>query len=183
MRMKTSTLHFLAILAALAVAGCAGTKLEAGPPAPGTAARPGAPAAAPGAPTPPVTPQATAKPAIDPLDDPKSILARRSVYFDFDQWTIGESDAALIEAHAAYLVDHPARTVRIEGNCDERGGHEYNLALAQRRANAVRLRLIALGVPSDRIETLSLGKENPRNPGHDEEAWAENRRSDIVYTN
>ncbi len=88
----------------------------------------------------------------------------------------------MVEAHGRYLVDHPARTVRIEGNCDERGGREYNLALGQRRADAMRERLRLLGVSSDRVETISLGKEKPRNAGHDEAAWAQNRRADINYS-
>ena len=79
------------------------------------------------------------------------------------------------------LVDHRARTIRLEGNCDERGTREYNLALGQRRADSVKDRLKSLGVSGDRIETISNGKEKPRNPGHDESAWAENRRVDIVY--
>jgi len=78
--------------------------------------------------------------------DPNSILTHRSVYFDYDRSVIHESDVPVVEAHGRYLVDHPARTVRIEGNCDERGGREYNLALGQRRADAMRERLRLLGV-------------------------------------
>ena len=118
---------------------------------------------------------------MDPLNDPNNILSHRSVYFDFDKSFIHESDAPIVEAHAKYLVDHGARTIRIEGNCDERGSHEYNLALGQRRADVVRTRMKLLGVAESRVETISLGKEKPRNPGHNEAAWAENRRSDIIY--
>jgi hypothetical protein len=75
---------------------------------------------------------------IDPLSDPNSILMHRSVYFDYDRSVIHDSDVPLVEAHGRYLVDHRARTIRIEGNCDERGGREYNLALGQRRADAMR---------------------------------------------
>jgi len=103
------------------------------------------------------------------------------VYYDFDASVIHSSDLPIVEAHGHYLVDHASRTVRIEGNCDERGGREYNLALGQRRADTVRERLKVLGVAVNRVETISLGKEKPRNPGHDEAAWAENRRADIQY--
>jgi len=118
---------------------------------------------------------------VDPLNDPKSLLARRSVFFEFDRSSINDSDIPVVEAHGRYLVDHLTRAVRIEGNCDERGGREYNLALGQRRADTVRERLKVLGVAVNRVETISLGKEKPRNPGHDEAAWAENRRADIQY--
>jgi peptidoglycan-associated lipoprotein len=118
---------------------------------------------------------------VDPLNDPNSPLAHRSVYFDFDRSVIHEQDMPTVEAHGRYLVDHRARTIRVEGNCDERGGREYNLALGQRRADAVRDRMKSLGVAGDRIETVSFGKEKPRNPGHNEAAWAENRRADIIY--
>jgi peptidoglycan-associated lipoprotein len=118
--------------------------------------------------------------SIDPLNGP-SILAHRSLYFDFDRSVIHDSDLAVVEAHGRYLVDHPARAVRIEGNCDERGGRECNLALGQHRADALRERLRLLGVSPERVETVSLGKEKPRDPRHNEAAWAENRRDDILY--
>ena len=85
-------------------------------------------------------------------------------------------------AHAKYLVEHPARTIVIQGNTDSRGGREYNLALGQKRAEAERKVLSALGVPSSRIETVSFGKEKPKASGENEAAWAENRRDDIVYS-
>ena len=103
------------------------------------------------------------------------------MYFEFDRSSVNDSDLPVVEAHGRYLVDHAARTVRIEGNCDERGGREYNLALGQRRAEAVRERLKVLGVAANRVEAISLGKEKPRNAGHNEAAWAENRRADIIY--
>ena len=78
-------------------------------------------------------------------------------------------------------MQHRSHDIRIEGNCDERGRHEYNLALGQRRANAVRSRMGLLGVSEARIETISYGKEKPKKPGPNEAAWAENRRSDIIY--
>jgi peptidoglycan-associated lipoprotein len=127
----------------------------------------------------PVTPQQM---GMNPLHDPNSILAKRSVYYDFDKSNIKPEFRPLIEAHAGYLREHGAATVRIEGNCDERGSREYNLALGQRRADGVRKALELLGVPDKRIETTSWGEEKPRAAGHNEAAWAQNRRSDIIYT-
>ncbi len=182
--MNTLRVSLLAIGVALAAAGCSSTNLDeknAGANANQSAAKP-VPAPAP-APTPAPIAKVEAPPAapIDPLNDPTNILAKRSVYFDFDRSVIHDTDVPVVEAHARYLVDHSGRAIRLEGNCDERGGREYNLALGQRRADAVRERLKVLGVSTARIETISLGKEKPRNSGHNEAAWAENRRADIIY--
>jgi peptidoglycan-associated lipoprotein len=118
---------------------------------------------------------------ISPLDDPKSPLANRSIYFEFDNYQVKSSDQALIEAHAKYLSSHSTAKVRLEGNADERGGREYNLALGQKRSEAVKKSLELLGVNKDAVEAVSFGKEKPKDPGHSEEAWAANRRVDIVY--
>jgi len=105
----------------------------------------------------------------------------RSVYYDFDKSDLRTESRALIEANARYLREHPATKVRIEGNADERGSAEYNLALGQRRAENVEKTLRLLGVQDSRMEAISYGKEKPRKTGHDETSWAENRRSDLVY--
>ena len=105
----------------------------------------------------------------------------RSVYYDFDKSDLRAESRALIEANARYLREHPAAKVRIEGNADERGSAEYNLALGQRRAEVVASTLKLLGIPESRLEAVSFGKEKPRKTGHDEASWAENRRSDLVY--
>jgi len=105
----------------------------------------------------------------------------RSVYYDFDKSDIKAEQRRLLEENARYLRDHPNVSVRVEGNADERGSAEYNLALGQRRAEAVSRSLKTLGVKDSRIEAVSLGKEKPKKTGHDETSWAENRRSDIVY--
>ncbi|MEW5887755.1 MAG: peptidoglycan-associated lipoprotein Pal [Pseudomonadota bacterium] len=115
------------------------------------------------------------------LKDPKNILSKRSVYFDFDQFTVKEEFRPLVEAHARFLASHPKLKILIQGNTDERGSREYNLALGQKRADAVRRMMTLLGAREDQIESVSLGEEKPRNPGHDEAAWAENRRADILY--
>lgn len=117
----------------------------------------------------------------DPLTDPNSPLSLRSIYFDFDSFVIGDKFRAAVEAHAKYLLANKGKKVVIQGNADERGGSEYNLALGQKRAEAVRRALGLLGVPEAQVEAVSFGKEKPKALGHDEAAWAENRRADLVY--
>jgi peptidoglycan-associated lipoprotein len=118
---------------------------------------------------------------VDPLNDPNSPLAKRSIYFDFDSYSVKDDYQQLLGQHAQYLKSHPQRHVLIQGNTDERGTSEYNLALGQKRAEAVRKALSLLGVPDSQMEAVSLGKEKPQSDGHDESAWAQNRRADLVY--
>jgi len=118
---------------------------------------------------------------VDELDIPGGKLANRSVYFDFDSYVVREDGKPVVENHSAYLVKNTARQILIQGNTDERGGSEYNLALGQKRAEAVRKAMAALGVAESRMEAVSLGEEKPKAEGHNEEAWAQNRRADIVY--
>jgi peptidoglycan-associated lipoprotein len=117
----------------------------------------------------------------DPLDDPASVLAKRSIYFDLDSYVVKDEYKPVIEAHAKYLISRKDRKIIIQGNTDERGGSEYNLALGQKRSEAVRRALQLLGVSDNQMEAISLGKEKPKATGSGEEAWAENRRADIVY--
>jgi peptidoglycan-associated lipoprotein len=117
----------------------------------------------------------------DPLNDPQGVLAKRSVYFDFDSYAVRDSETSVVQNHAQYLTKNKARTVLIQGNTDDRGGAEYNLALGQKRAEAVRKSMVLLGVAESQMEAVSLGKEKPKAQGSDEAAWAENRRTDIVY--
>jgi peptidoglycan-associated lipoprotein len=117
----------------------------------------------------------------DPLNDPKGVLAKRSIYFDYDSFVVKDEFKPVVEAHARYLAANKGRKIIIQGNTDERGGREYNLALGQKRAEAVRKSLSLLGVSDTQMEAVSLGKEKPKATGSDEAAWAENRRSDIVY--
>ena len=109
------------------------------------------------------------------------VLAKRSVYFDFDSNAVKDEYRGLIQAHSRYLGDHRDQRIRIEGNCDERGSREYNLALGQRRAEAVKKTMTVLGVSDGRVETVSYGEEKPVAQGHDEAAWQQNRRADIKY--
>jgi peptidoglycan-associated lipoprotein len=115
------------------------------------------------------------------LTDPNSPLSKRSVYFDYDSNAVKDEYRGLVQAHSRYLADKRDSRIRIEGNCDERGSREYNLALGQRRAESVKKVMTVLGVPDTRIETVSYGEEKPVAPGHDESAWAQNRRADIKY--
>jgi peptidoglycan-associated lipoprotein len=117
----------------------------------------------------------------DPLNDPKGILARRSIYFDYDSFIVKDEFKPVLAAHAQYLSANRGRRVVVQGHTDERGGREYNLALGQKRAEAVVRALTLLGVSESQLEAVSFGKEKPRALGSDEASWAENRRGDIVY--
>ncbi|MDR2679038.1 MAG: peptidoglycan-associated lipoprotein Pal [Zoogloeaceae bacterium] len=128
----------------------------------------------------PVPPPATGLPR--ELTDPNSPLSRRSVYFALDQYNIAAEYRDLIVAHGKFLSANRQFKVLIQGNTDERGSREYNLSLGQKRAEAVRQQLLLLGVQEEQIEAVSLGEEKPRDEGHNEEAWAENRRADILYS-
>jgi peptidoglycan-associated lipoprotein len=106
--------------------------------------------------------------------------ALQPVYFGFDSYVL-ESDARdILKKNAQFLMQNKSSKVQIQGNCDERGSAEYNLALGENRAKAAMNYLITLGVPADRLSFISFGKEKPLDPGHDEAAWAKNRRDDLV---
>jgi peptidoglycan-associated lipoprotein len=104
----------------------------------------------------------------------------KDIHFDFDKYNIRPGDAEILNKNAALLMKYPKVKIQIEGHCDERGTTEYNLALGERRANNAKKYLISLGIPNDRISTISYGKERPLDPGHNEEAWAKNRRDHFV---
>jgi peptidoglycan-associated lipoprotein len=117
----------------------------------------------------------------DPSSDANNPLSKRSVFFDFDSFEIRSEFKPVIEAHAKYLLSNKGRRVVIAGNTDERGSREYNLALGQKRSEAVRRALAALGVPETQLEAVSFGEEKPKATGTDEASWAENRRADLDY--
>jgi peptidoglycan-associated lipoprotein len=117
-----------------------------------------------------------------PLTDPGSILSKRSIYYDFDKYDIKPEYRPLVEAHARYLREHADAKMLIQGNTDERGSREYNVALGQRRSEAVKKMLVLLGAREGQVEAVSLGEEKPKAEGHNEAAWAQNRRSDMLYT-
>ena len=118
----------------------------------------------------------------DHLNPNSAISKERSVYFDFDKFDIKADQAAVVERQGKYLASNGALKVRVEGNADERGGREYNLALGQKRAEAVVRGLKAYGVKDGQAEPVSFGSEKPKAEGHDEAAWAQNRRADVAYS-
>jgi peptidoglycan-associated lipoprotein len=177
---------FAVLVAVLVVlGGCKTTETQA--PAPveegagaTTGATPGA--ATTGVTTPAVTGREAGAGGLDPrLRDPRNILSKRLVYFDFDSFVVKEEYRPLVEAHAKYLQQNRAARLTLQGHADERGSREYNIALGQKRADAVKRMMVLLGATDMQIETVSFGKEKPVAPGHDETSWAQNRRVEIVY--
>ena len=116
------------------------------------------------------------------LTDPNNILSKRSVFFDFDSYIIKSEAKPLVEAHARFLVQNPQMKMLIQGNTDERGSREYNLALGQKRADVVKQALLLLGAKEAQIESVSLGEEKPRCDDASEACYAENRRGDMLYS-
>ena len=116
-----------------------------------------------------------------PLDNPDGLLSKRTVYFEFDMSEILEQDKPILEAHARYLSGNPGASVTLEGHADERGTREYNIGLGERRANSVRQYMTLYGASGSQIRTVSYGEERPVAMGHNEEAWALNRRVEIIY--
>ncbi len=117
----------------------------------------------------------------DPRKDPANALSKRSIFFDYDSFVVKDEYRPVLEAHAGYLASKRDARITLQGNADERGSREYNLALGQKRAEAVRKALAVLGVSDAQMEAISFGEEKPRNEADTEEAYAENRRTDIVY--
>jgi peptidoglycan-associated lipoprotein len=115
------------------------------------------------------------------LKDPGNILSKRIISFDFDSNIVKEEFRPLVAAHAKYLAQDPKAKMIIQGHTDERGSREYNLALGQRRSDAVKQMMSVLGADAARVETVSFGEEKPRAQGNSEAAYAENRRAEIVY--
>ncbi len=165
------TIFALAVTSVLAACSSTPPESTSAPVAEKTAATP-APKAA----------ESTAvKPMLYPAKGVGGALGERSIYYAFDKYAIQDQYKPIVDAHGTFLLSHPAAKVTLQGNCDERGSREYNLGLGQRRADSVRKVLAAKGVKDSQMETVSFGKEKPLNPGHNEKAWAENRRTDIVY--
>ena len=176
-RSKSRVMTVILLAAALLVAACsskppvqpdAGAQAGANGPAAAGAGAAGAGASASGAEEEAAGPQA-------------GVLAVRVVYFDFDSAEIKGQGVEVVAAHAKYLAANPATHVRLEGHTDERGSREYNIGLGERRAQSVRRALMLQGATDGQISTVSYGEERPVDPGHDEAAWAKNRRVEIVY--
>jgi peptidoglycan-associated lipoprotein len=189
MRLKSLAL-ILIVLALAAGLACRGKKTP-----PVARPTPPPPASEPSAPRPPTPPEPTQEPTIPP--EPKvdeadlnakdlDTLNRESpfqpVFFGFDSSDVDAQAQTTLNANAELLKKYPGWTITIEGHCDERGTAEYNLALGERRALSARNYLVSLGISADRLRTISYGKEFPFDPGHNEEAWAKNRRAHFVVT-
>jgi len=120
--------------------------------------------------------------ALPPYLDPASLLnQKRSIYFGFDQYTVKPEFSSMLELHGKYLAANPQIVIKVQGNTDEKGGAEYNLALGQKRAEAVVKMLKIYGVKDSQLEAVSFGKEKPKALGHDDAAHAQNRRADLAY--
>lgn len=163
----------LASAVATLLAACASTKPAEAPAAPVTQA--------PQTQAPVTAPATQSNAAMDPLNDPNSPLAKRSVYFAFDSSAVDGEGKTTVANHAEYLKGQADKKVIIQGNTDARGSREYNLALGQRRAESVKHAMEVLGVKEQQLEAVSFGKEKPKATGHTEADYAENRRADIVY--
>ncbi len=120
-------------------------------------------------------------PAFSQLDDPQSPLSVRTIYFEYDSSEISSDYRSTVEAHSLYLQQNPSTSVILEGHGDERGSREYNLALGERRAKAVKQQMLLLGANSNQIRLVSYGEERPASDGHDESSWQQNKRVEILY--
>ena len=183
MRARLNSL-LAAVAAVLLIAGCASTGPDEQTPAPVTegAGKPGVsqPSTVTTEPVKPVDVTGTPTTGIDPKVK-QGVLAERSIYYDLDKFDIKDEYRGMVEAHAKYLRENPSARMLIQGNTDERGSREYNVGLGQRRSDGVKRMLILLGARENQIESVSLGEEKPRAEGSNEEAWAKNRRSDLLY--
>jgi peptidoglycan-associated lipoprotein len=191
MRIRSASAAVLTalVVVSLALGGCAPKKPPVARPLPPP------PPTTPEAPPPPAPPAPVAeRPVVAPppvvedpmasrsIDDLNRDSPMRIVYFGYDSAELSAEARAALDVNAGVLKKYPAWTVTIEGHCDERGTAEYNLALGERRAAAAQSYMVALGVPASRVKTVSYGKEFPFDPGHDEAAWARNRRAHFVIT-
>jgi peptidoglycan-associated lipoprotein len=154
--------------------GCASTPVEQAKPAEPTVT-PELPAAPPVAAR-PIQPSAVPS---DPLKD--GSLSKRSVFYEYDKYDIRDEYRPVLQAHGKYLAENRGKKMLVQGNCDERGSREYNIALGQRRAESVKRMLVLMGATESQIEPVSLGEEKPRCGEHSEGCWSQNRRSDMLY--
>jgi peptidoglycan-associated lipoprotein len=191
MRIRSASVAVLAgiVVASLALGACAPKKPPVArplppPPPPTTQEAPPPPPPAPVAERPVITPPPIAE---DPMtsrsvDELNRDSPMRVAYFGYDSAELSAEARAALDANAAILKKYPTWTVTVEGHCDERGTAEYNLALGERRAVAAQSYMVALGIPASRVKIVSYGKEFPFDPGHDDAAWAKNRRAHFVIT-
>lgn len=176
-RLRSSRCLLAAALASAIVTGCATTQSQTPDTAPSAAELDAMTRTSGGE----ISTRPLAMEPLSPLDDPSSPLYRKVVYFDYDTAEIQPQYLDLLRAHANYLYRTPGAAVTLEGNTDERGTRDYNLALSDSRADAVKRFMIAEGVPADKLTTLGYGEERPADPGHNQQSWALNRRVELVY--
>ena len=141
----------------------------------GCASQPTEPSVAPAPSRAPVTTSPVQTPASS------SIPSKRSVFYDYDKSDIKDEYRPILQAHGQYLAEHRGTKMLVQGNCDERGSREYNIALGQRRAEGVKRMLVLMGATEGQVEPVSLGEEKPRCADHNEACWSQNRRSDMLY--
>jgi peptidoglycan-associated lipoprotein len=179
------------VLVMLVIAGCAKKKPPVARPMPPPSATAGT-----GTPTaPPPPPRPIAEPVVVPpeplrddaigsksLDDLNRESPLSPVFFELDSFDVSAQGQQVLQANAKVLKQFPSWQITIEGHCDERGTAEYNLALGERRALAAKTYLVSLGIPADKVRTVSYGKEFPFDPGHEDSAWSKNRRAHFVIT-
>ena len=172
---------FLALAAVVALlAGCASTPKEERKAAVEDRTPTAAPPAQPSRPAVgPVAPKAAQQ--ANPLTDPNNILSKRSLYYDYDKYDVKDEYKPLLQAHARYLAQNRNARMLIQGNCDERGSREYNIALGQKRSDGVKKMLLLMGAQESQLESVSLGEEKPRCTDKSEDCYSQNRRSDMLY--
>ena len=174
----------LAASVTLVLAACSSTpiaKVEPMNPAPMAAP---APTTAPSAQSSPMAASKVESVVVPSYLDPTNALAKeRSFYFDYDNFAVKPEYSRQLELHGKFLANNPKVSIKVEGNADERGSSEYNLALGQKRAAAVVSALKVYGVNDAQMEAVSWGREKPKATGHDEASWAQNRRADLIYPN
>jgi peptidoglycan-associated lipoprotein len=166
----------LSVLALALLYGCASQPVE-------PEGKPGVTPTPAGSPASPITrsPAQTPAPRADPLKEPNNTLSKRSVFYDYDRSDIKDEYRPILQAHGKFLAERRGTKMLVQGNCDERGSREYNIALGQRRAEGVKRVLVLMGATESQIEAVSLGEEKPRCTEHNETCWGQNRRGDMLY--
>ena len=188
-RMRQNRLLVLAVLVTLTISACAKKQPAVARPMPPPPASTGGPTGPPPPPQPvsepiPVPPEPVSEDSIAgrSLDDLNRDSPLKPLFFALDSADVSADGQRVLQDNAAIMKKYPAWQITIEGHCDERGTAEYNLALGERRALAAKNYLVSLGIPADKVKTVSYGKEFPFEPGHDDNAWSKNRRAHFVIT-
>ena len=187
--MRENRLMVLAVLITLMISACAKKQPAVARPMPPPPTATGGPTGPPPPPQPvsepiPVPPEPVSEDSIAgrSLDDLNRDSPLRPLFFELDKSDVSVDGQRVLQENAAIMKKYPSWQITIEGHCDERGTAEYNLALGERRALAAKNYLVSLGIPADKVKTVSYGKEFPFEPGHDEAAWSKNRRAHFVIT-